>query len=292
MIRTTTMTALLLLAAGTSDATGPALVHVDASEASVRADGAVAYIALVDNRPVLAWTPAERGSRRLIELPGTPDTPAWSPDGSRIAVSLEREGNADLAIVDVATGELREIVQSPDPDLHPAWSADGQRLLYTRYARDADGAQTLRLFERDLRPGGADMPLLRGAQGSYGSRSPDAGWVLFWHFAQEGNAEIAVARSDGSELRNLTDHPAFDAWPAWSPDGRHVAYARERGEQADIHVVALEDGRDCVIAAGAGRKTSPKWSADGGAVYFDHRQDGRVELRRVAIAVECGLKHR
>ena len=284
--RTCAALALVLILAGPVRANPWTRLHSDASEASVRADGALAWIARVDGRAELAWSPVA-GPRHVLAVAGSPDTPAWSPDGTRLAVSVERDGNADLVIVDVATGDVRVVVQSPDPDLHPTWSADGQRLLYTRLVRDEGGAQVLRLFERDLRPGGADVPRLSGAQASYGAWSPDGQWLLFWHLTPTGDADIAIARGDGSELRNLTTHVAFDAWPAWSPDGRHVAFARERGVDADILVIGVDGGKECLVAAGAGRKTSPKWTPDGRSLVFDLRRDGHVDLMRVAVAAAC-----
>jgi acyl-coenzyme A thioesterase PaaI-like protein len=48
----------------------------------------------------------------------------------------------------------------------------------------------------------------------------------------EMNSEVFVANSDGTGVKNLTNHPAFDGWPAWSPDGREIAFASNRNATA------------------------------------------------------------
>jgi Tol biopolymer transport system component len=47
-------------------------------------------------------------------------------------------------------------------------------------------------------------------------------------------------RADGRDPKNLTNHPAFDAWPQWSPDGRRIVFAsnlRTNGEDYDLYVM-------------------------------------------------------
>ena len=67
------------------------------------------------------------------------------------------------------------------------------------------------------------------------SWSPDGQHIAFG-FERDGRAEIYVIGSDGSNPRNLKDHPAWAALPSWSPDGRHIAFVSERGV-TDIYVI-------------------------------------------------------
>ena len=51
---------------------------------------------------------------------------------------------------------------------------------------------------------------------------------MFRRMPGENNSEVFIANNDGADIRNLTNGPAFDAWPAWSPDGTKIAFASSR----------------------------------------------------------------
>ena len=58
--------------------------------------------------------------------------------------------------------------------------------------------------------------------------SPDGLWVVFAS-DRDGNREIYVIRIDGTSLRRLTNHPAMDINPEWSPDGTRIAFESDAG---------------------------------------------------------------
>src|SRR6185312_10170980 len=63
--------------------------------------------------------------------------PSWSPDGSRLALSMDIDGNLDIGVVSAEGGTVQRITSGPRVDVEPAWSHDG-RSLYFVSARDGD----------------------------------------------------------------------------------------------------------------------------------------------------------
>ncbi len=93
------------------------------------------------------------------------------------------------------------------------------------------------------------------------------GKIAFVSF-DDGNQEIYVMDSDGSDKRNITDDPATDFDPDWSPDGKQIAFVSDRSGQVAIYVMDA-DGSDVrqLTPDGSGG-ISPRWSRDGTQIAF------------------------
>ena len=84
----------------------------------------------------------------------------------------------------------------------------------------------------------------------------------------EDNSEVFIANSDGTGSQNLTNSPAFDGWPAWSPDGRKIAFASNRNRSYEIYIMNPDGSAVQKVAGTEGRATAPKWAPDGRTIYF------------------------
>jgi len=77
---------------------------------------------------------------------------------------------------------------------------------------------------------------------------------------------------DGSSMRNLTNNPAFDAWPRWSPDGKQIVFGSNREYKTDYEIYLMNAAGNSAqrLTELHGRNTSPKWSPDEKKISFDH----------------------
>jgi len=152
----------------------------------------------------------------LVELvggPGYSGTPAWSPDGSRLAFVSDRDGGLDVYVAGADGGGVRRLTRDGAAAGRPAWSRDGTRLAFdSAPTPDAVAEAQLLVVNAD---GSGERPLVRGG-GYQPAWSPDGGWIAFVS-ERDGHPDLYAARAGGGETVRLTDDLAPKFWPAWGP---------------------------------------------------------------------------
>jgi Tol biopolymer transport system component len=212
-------------------------------------------------------------------------TPEWSPDGDRIAFAHMPgfgKSNADgvIVVMDAAGNGRVEITSHPDDpdtvfDSYPAWSPDGGLIAFTRVTYTADDGPSsiepeVATFTVDPSGGGERLLLEDAAQARW---SPDGTMIAFTSLRDRNgetcfqecspSGEIYVARADGSGLRRLTTSEADDRSPAWSPDGRSVAFVSDRSNrdehENEIWVVDVDGGETRRVTTNDVWDLDPAW---------------------------------
>ena len=109
------------------------------------------------------------------------------------------------------------------------------------------------------------------------SWSPDGRHIAF-QSSRNGNYEIYVMDSDGSNPHRLTDHPAADWFPSWSPDGRHIAYVSERDGKSKIYVIGSDGSDPRNLTNDSDRHYYPSWSPDGRHIAFVTMRNNKAAI--------------
>jgi len=119
--------------------------------------------------------------------------------------------------------------------------------------------------------------------------SGSGGGVIAFTSDQYGEGDIFVMNADGSDPRRLTEDPAYDGWPTWSPDGSQIAFMSLRSGNPDLYVMD-SDGTDLrQLTRHSANDIWPAWSPDGEPIAFPSRRDGNFEIY-VINADGTGLK--
>ena len=137
---------------------------------------------------------------------------------------------------------------------------------------------TLSINSEALRFRSADPPPIQDADTS----TPR----IAFHSNRDGNWNIYLMNPDGSGQTRLTDNPAADSWPSWSPDGRRITFISSRDDPDpnddnsiwEIYVMN-EDGSDQTrLTNNSAWHSLPRWSPDGRRIAFQSHRDGNWEI--------------
>ena len=225
----------------------------------------------------------------LTSYPGNERTPALSPDGSHVAFSWNGKAgdNYDIYVQVAGVGEPLRLSDDPAFDWAPAWSHDGREIRFYRYRPEGrfavvsvpplPGRERI-LMEYPFPPGlpEAFLSFLSAAW------SPDGSVT-----AQPGQTGIVLHQPDGS-VDTLTDLPGgAELFPAFSPDGRKLAFVwQEDGGSGDLCVLRLDDGFKPQgdvkrLVSGMLFMNRPVWMPDSEEVVFSAVSGAGVGLWRI-----------
>jgi Tol biopolymer transport system component len=151
----------------------------------------------------------------------------------------------------------------------PRWSPDGQKITFISerngldqiFVMNSDGSEQTALTEAPL----ALSPP---------SWSPDGQYIAFTAYPERAGDEIYVMpitgfmAEDGTGATKLTDEPASDLDPTWSPDGQYIAFISFREGPSEVFYMNADGSRQVLIPTATGSKYGLQWSPDGGRLLF------------------------
>lgn len=191
------------------------------------------------------------------------DVPAWRPDGTGIAFSME-ESPGDTGIVELVaeSGLVVPLVVGPGTQDGPAFSPDGTSLAFiTHIDSEYD------IVTRDLASEADTRLTTHTDRDSNPDWSPDGDWIAFRR-RTEGQTDIWVMRRDGSDATPLTSGPANDHSPQWSPDGRRIVFSSDRSGDLEIWIMDADGSGLRRLTQHPAVDDFPAWSSDGAFIAF------------------------
>ncbi len=194
----------------------------------------VAYAADVDRNFDIYVLDRETGeTRRITDNPHLDLRPRWSPDGSRILFTTSRDGTFDIWVHDVKRGVAESVVSDPSRnDMDGDWIGNGGDLVFvSKRGEAALGTGSLWRWDAASR----EAELLIRLETNYQAQpvvAPHGGVVAYITDAS-GNNDLYVVPSkrpaSGIQPVRLTHSGSDEYFPAWSPDGEWLVYARNGG---------------------------------------------------------------
>ena len=234
-------------------------------------------------------------AKTITEVTGSIFSPTWSPDGNRIAYSVQRDKSYPVIYVQsVSGGGATPLTPFPGSNLSPSFSPDGSKILFSSsfegsadiYEMSASGGQPRRLInwpssevQPSYAPDGKSFVFVSDKTGfnkpqiyryEFGSgrttKVSSSGYATSPQFSNDGSQiaflsgrSAAIMNSGGAVTTNL-GNTGIDEAPSFSPNGKRVVYASKQGGKGVLTIKSLNGG-ESFGKSGQGTIRSPVWSS-------------------------------
>ena len=229
--------------------------------AASHSGGGTAIEQLAFTRGGSIWTIGADGKNARLLIRDA-HSPAWSPDGTRLAFVSARTGDEEIYVARANGREVTRLTTSPGEDLSPAWSKSGKRIAWSR---DRE-IWTMTAFGSDKRP------VVRKSLVWHEHYSPS--WlgprlVYSSNRVSSFNGELFLTPAKRLTFTKGSDGVlGDDGMPDVSPDGRRIAFTSNRDQQGEVYVMNANGSGQKRLTRRAGDDWAPDFSPDGTQIAF------------------------
>ncbi|MGA8708759.1 MAG: Tol-Pal system beta propeller repeat protein TolB [Steroidobacteraceae bacterium] len=241
-------------------------------------DGEAPHVILESAQPIMspAWSPDDQwlayvsfenrlsavyiqrvrtGERRLVsQRLGVNSAPAFSPDGSRLALTLSGSGgNLDIWLLDLATQGLTRLTDDPAVDTEPAWSPDGKSIYFT-----SDRAGGPQIYKLDIANPKRVQRITFGSSYNARSRVSPDGTKIAFVTREGGNYRIGL-QDLASGTVSVLSHGVLDESPSFAPNGATIIYAGRDGAIGTLQTVSIDGQVTQRLTSSQGELREPSW---------------------------------
>ena len=207
------------------------------------------------------------------------ESPSWSPDHSKIVFVLNRA----IHIMNADGTGVKALTTLGTQSRLPSFTADGQKIVFIR--DDARGRSDIFITNVD---GTNEKVLVKTANVNETTArfSPDGTKLAYTRIRRDDQVELVVQDMATGRRTIIGGLPTAQLFPAWSPDGKRLAFKTVSGTPTDCIAIVNADGTNRKsFPNGVPSCTSPSWSPDGTELAFVSTEAGQTSVFRAQVDV-------
>lgn len=213
---------------------------------------ALYYTSYKLNYPAIFHHNLSSGARKVFAgYGGSNMSPAPSPDGSKVAMILSKDGWTDLYVGNADGTGLKRLTRSREDESSPCWSPDGNWICFAAKLKE-------RRALCKISPNGGEiqrLPTIGVLNPTEPDWSPDGEWIVFT--SQMGGFEICVVPAKGGQAIQLVAGED----PSWAPNSRTVIFARRQaGGRRSLSLLDVPTKQVKDISRVSGNNSQPSWA--------------------------------
>jgi TolB protein len=215
----------------------------------------LAYVSFENRLSGIYIQRVRTGERRLIsQRLGVNQAPAFSPDGTHLALTLSGSGgNLDVWLLDLASQQLTRLTDDPAVDTEPAWSPDGKSIYFT-----SDRAGGPQIYKLDVANPKRVQRISFGS--GYVARprvSPDGSKIAY--VTREGSNYRIAVQDLASGTVTVLSHGILDESPSFAPNGATIIFAGRDGSIGTLQTVSVDGQVSQRLTSSQGELREPAW---------------------------------
>jgi Tol biopolymer transport system component len=258
------------------------------SLAAAPSPGTLTFIGNLDGTWKLFSWDSKSAPRQLTSSSVDARTPSIAPDSSRVAYTT---GDGALWLIDLKSNVTQQLGArfSKGSYGYPTW-IDSTTLAYTLYtvtppSEDSD------IYSHSFVDGRQRASIRQTGSQDYARASPMGDRLAYMSSVSTTvvgigtsiTQQLWIASLRSGKVEQITVGGAHDTRPAWSPDGKWIAFSSDRDGNPEIWVIELDSHKLRKVTKGIGSKTDPCWSPNGNEILYVSTVSGRRHLEIVEV---------
>jgi TolB protein len=215
----------------------------------------LAYVSFEGHQSSIFVQTLRTGNRvKVSSLPGINGSPAFSPDGRKLVLTLGGvDGNLDINVLDLSSRQLTRLTTDRAIDTEGSWSPDGKEIYFT-----SDRSGGPQIYKIGIRGGTPERVTFDGSYNARPRLSPDGTKLAMVHL-DRGNYRIAVTDMAKGGLL-IVSTGSQDESPSFAPNSDSLIYATRQGRNGVLETVSADGLVRSRLASGQSDVREPVWS--------------------------------
>ncbi len=194
-------------------------------------------------------------TRAISRRKGVNYSPAWSPYGKYIIITMSNDETPDLYKLSLTGQILKRLTKANGINVSPSFSPDGKKIAFV-----SDRTGEPQIYTMNLRTGRTTRITYDGFENTTPSWSPDGKWIAFTARTDNGYQISKIAAEGRAKPIQLTNYWGSHESPKWSPDSRQISFTRTRNGVSKICTITSDGQWLRELFTLQGNQTNGNWS--------------------------------